>query len=113
MSFELLHGFDTARKGKDLTAADLFTLDSTQKGTHVVAGFSLKECELNSLLRGNQGSYTIQLLVKHFCVELRIRKRDKFGYSPTDASKGGLERSTEAHDFNISSLVGNTTFNLK
>jgi hypothetical protein len=69
--------------------------------------------ELNLLLRGNQGSYTIKLLVKHLCVELRIRKRDKFGYSPTNASKGGLERSTEAHDFNISSLVGDTTFNLK
>lgn len=43
LGLKLLHGFDTAREGKDLTAADLFTLDSTQKGTHVVTGFSLKE----------------------------------------------------------------------
>ena len=69
--------------------------------------------ELDLLLRGNQGSYTIKLLMKHFCGIEESERENKFGYSLTNASKGGLERSTEAHNFNISSLIGDTTFNLK
>lgn len=96
LSLELLDSLHRARGNDDLATLELFTLDTAEQGTHVVAGLA-----------------AVELLVESLCTaSLACACEDHTGTPLTDTGENRLDLRPKTEDLDLLTFVADTTLHL-